>query len=96
MGARQTALRERLHDHYDCWRAETAHVELTDVLASMKANADMARWMLGKLVRTLPQSRPASPIDSGLDRAVLTDPAVHDPALMPKLSGICPRLFNAG
>ena len=81
---------------YDCWRAETAHVEVADVLATMKANADMARRMLGELVRALPQSRPASPIDSGLDRAVVTDPAVRDPALMRKLSGICPRPFSAG
>ena len=81
---------------YDCWRAETAHVEVTDVLATMRANADMARRMLGELVRALPKSRPASPIDSGLDRAVVTDPAVRDPALMRKLSGICPRLFSAG
>ncbi len=58
---------------YDCWRAETTHVEVADVLATMKANADMARRMLGELVRALPQSRPASPIDSGLDRAVVTD-----------------------
>ena len=81
---------------YDCWRAETAHVEVTDVLATMRANADMARRMLDELVRALPQSRPASSIDSGLDRAVVTDPAVRDPVLMSKLSGICPRLFGAG
>ena len=81
---------------YDCWRAETAHVEVTDVLATMRANADMARRMLDELVRALPQSRPSSSIDSGLDRAVVTDPAVRDPVLMSKLSGICPRLFGAG
>ena len=79
---------------YDCWRAETAHVEVADVLATMKANADMARRMLGEMVRALPEHRPASPIDSGLDRAVVTDPAVRDPALASKLAGICPRLFS--
>lgn len=81
---------------YDCWRAETAHVEVAEVLATMKANADMARRMLGELVRALPQTRPASPIDTGLDRALVTDPAVRDPALARKLAGICPRLFSAG
>lgn len=79
---------------YDCWRAETAHVEVVDVLATMKANADMARRMLGELVGALPGHRPASPIDSGLDRAVVTDPAVRDPALVSKLAGICPRLLS--
>ncbi len=81
---------------YDCWRAETAHVEVADVLATMKANADMARRMIGELVRALPQIRPESPIDTGLDRAVVTDPSVRDPALASKLAGICPRLFSPG
>lgn len=81
---------------YDCWRAETAHVEVAEVLATMKANAALARRMLGELVASLPQTRPASPIDTGLDRALVTDPAVRDRALAGKLSGICPRLFSAG
>ena len=81
---------------YDCWRAETAHVEVADVLATMAANAGMARRMLGELVRALPQVRPDSPIDTGLDRAVVTDPSVRDPALVSKLAGICTRLFSDG
>lgn len=81
---------------YDCWREETAHVEVAEILATMRANAGTARRMLGELVRALPQTRPASPIDTGLDRAVVTDPSVRDPALESKLAGICPRLFSAG
>ena len=79
---------------YDCWREETAHVEVAEILATMRGNAETARRMLGELVRALPQTRPASPIDSGLDRAVVTDPAVRDPVLAAKLAGICPRLFS--
>ncbi|WP_339931955.1 S-methyl-5'-thioadenosine phosphorylase [uncultured Brevundimonas sp.] len=79
---------------YDCWREETAHVEVAEILATMRGNAETARRMLGELVRALPQTRPVSPIDSGLDRAVVTDPAVRDPALAAKLAGICPRLFS--
>jgi 5'-methylthioadenosine phosphorylase len=81
---------------YDCWRAETAHVEVAEILATMRGNAETARRMLGELVRALPDHRPASPIDSGLDRAVVTDLAVRDPALAAKLAGICPRLFSVG
>ena len=80
---------------YDCWREETAHVEVAEILATMRGNAEAARRMLGELVRALPQTRPASPIDSGLDRAVVTDPAVRDPAMVSKLAGICPRLFSS-
>lgn len=79
---------------YDCWREETAHVEVAEILATMRGNAETARRMLGELVRALPQTRPASPIDSGLDRAVVTDPAGRDPMLVRKLAGICPRLFS--
>jgi len=80
---------------YDCWRVDTAHVEVAGVLATMRANAEAARRMLGELVRGLPQVRPASSIDTGLDQAVVTDPAFRDPALARKLAGICPRLFSA-
>jgi 5'-methylthioadenosine phosphorylase len=80
---------------YDCWRADTAHVEVAGVLATMRANAETARRMLGELVRGVPQTRPASPIDTGLDQAVVTDPAFRDPDLTRKLAGICPRLFSA-
>ncbi|WP_372707367.1 S-methyl-5'-thioadenosine phosphorylase [Brevundimonas sp.] len=80
---------------YDCWRADTAHVEVAGVLATMRANAETARRMLGEVVRGLPQVRPASPIDTGLDQAVVTDPSARDPALASKLAAICPRLFSA-
>ena len=81
---------------YDCWRAETAHVEVAGVMATLKANAETARRMLGLLIAALPQARPASPIDTGLDQAVVTDPASWDPALVSKLAAICPRRFGAG
>lgn len=81
---------------YDCWRADTAHVEVAGILATMKANAEAARRMLTELARGLPQDRPASPIDTGLDYAVVTDPASWDPVLAGKLAGICPRRFSPG
>jgi 5'-methylthioadenosine phosphorylase len=79
---------------YDCWRADTAHVEVAGILATMKANAEAARRMLTELARGLPQTRTASPIDTGLDYAVVTDPATWDPVLAGKLAGICPRRFS--
>jgi len=81
---------------YDCWREETAHVEVAEILATMRGNAETARRMLGELARALPDHRPASPIDTGLDRAVVTDPSVRDPTLVRKMAGICPRLFSDG
>ena len=79
---------------YDCWREATAHVEVSNVLEVLQSNADTARQMIAELARALPQVREASPIDTGLDYAVITDPARWDPQLVAKLSGICPRKFS--
>ena len=79
---------------YDCWREATAHVEVSNVLDVLQSNADTARQMIAELARALPQAREASPIDTGLDYAVITDPARWDPQLVAKLSGICPRKFS--
>ena len=79
---------------YDCWREATAHVEVSNVLEVLQSNADTARQMIAELARALPQVREVSPIDTGLDYAVITDPARWDPQLVAKLSGICPRKFS--
>ena len=80
---------------YDCWREATAHVEVANVLEVLQSNADTARRMVAALAAALPQAREPSPIDTGLDFAVITDPAVWDRSLAAKLSAICPRKFSA-
>lgn len=57
---------------YDCWRDETADVDVTDILSVMRANADLARETLIKLAEILPAKREASPIDTILDIAIVT------------------------
>ena len=81
---------------YDCWRAETAHVEVAGVLAMLKSNAETARDLIGRLVRALPDERPASAIDTGLDFAVVTDAALWPPDQVRKLAAVCPRKFGSG
>ncbi|MDP3118384.1 MAG: S-methyl-5'-thioadenosine phosphorylase [Phenylobacterium sp.] len=80
---------------YDCWREATAHVEVSNVLEVLQSNADTARQMIAALARSLPEMREPSPIDTGLDYAVITDPGLWDPALAAKLAGICSRKFSA-
>ncbi len=80
---------------YDCWRAETAHVEVAGVLAMLKSNAETARDLIGRLVRALPAHRPASAIDTGLDFAVVTDSALWPSDQVHKLAAICPRKFGS-
>ncbi|NBB51535.1 S-methyl-5'-thioadenosine phosphorylase [Rhizobium sp. CRIBSB] len=78
---------------YDCWREHTADVQVTDVLAILKSNAVAARGLVETLVRSLPQQRAASPIDTTLDLAVVTAPDLWEPDLKARLATICPRKF---
>lgn len=79
---------------YDCWREETAHVEVTGVLAVMRVNAENARRLIVELTRSLPRLRTSSPSDTCLDNAVVTDPAVRDADLVAKLDAVCGRYFE--
>ncbi|MGV9010014.1 S-methyl-5'-thioadenosine phosphorylase [Brevundimonas sp.] len=79
---------------YDCWRAETADVQVTDVLALLKSNAEAAKGLVEALVRALPAHREPSPIDTTLDMAVVTPSELWDPALRARLAAICPRTFG--
>lgn len=79
---------------YDCWRAETADVQVTDVLAILRSNAEAAKGLVETLVKALPADRAPSPLDTALDMAVVTPPERWDPALKARLSAICPRKFG--
>ena len=79
---------------YDCWHAEEAHVEVSEVLRVMHGNADKARQMIVELARLLPRTREPSPIDTCLDAALVTAPGARDPALIAKLDAIAGRLLR--
>ncbi len=79
---------------YDCWREETAAVEVSAVMEVMAANADGARNTIVKLAEALQGERPASPIDTCLDYAIVTNPAAWDPARLAKLDAVGARRFK--
>jgi 5'-methylthioadenosine phosphorylase len=79
---------------YDCWREETAHVEVSQVIAQLGANAGLARKLVVELSRLLPRERSPSPIDTVLDHALLSDPAKAGPEAMERLQAICGRLLG--
>jgi 5'-methylthioadenosine phosphorylase len=79
---------------YDCWREETAHVEVSQVIAQLGANAGLARKLVVELARLLPRDRSPSPIDTVLDHALLSDPAKAGPEAMNRLQAICGRLLD--
>jgi 5'-methylthioadenosine phosphorylase len=80
---------------YDCWREETAHVEVSQVIAQLGANADLARRLVVELARLLPEVRDPSPIDTVLDHALLSDPARAGAEAMERLEAICGRVMAA-
>ncbi|MGI8839856.1 MAG: S-methyl-5'-thioadenosine phosphorylase [Caulobacteraceae bacterium] len=79
---------------YDCWHEAFAHVEVTQILAVLAANADKARALIGHLAAALPAAREPSPIDTCLDGALITAPAARDPAMTAKLSAIAGRALK--
>ncbi|MES3094551.1 S-methyl-5'-thioadenosine phosphorylase [Sphingomonas aerolata] len=76
---------------YDCWREEAAGVDVAEVIAQLGANAAKARAMVMALLRGLPAERPASPIDTCLDSAIITAQGARDPALVAKLDAVAGR-----
>lgn len=79
---------------YDCWRSDVAHVEVADVVRQLGANAAVARRLVEELARLLPPERTASPIDTGLDAALITDPTHRDPAMLAKLDAVAGRALR--
>ncbi len=78
---------------YDCWRENEAPVEVEAIIAQLSANAEAGRKLVQYLAQSLPEKRDASPIDSVLDYAMITDPAMRDPALVKKLDAVAGRVL---
>jgi 5'-methylthioadenosine phosphorylase len=78
---------------YDCWHAEEADVEVTEVLRVMHANAEKARRTVVEFARLLPPVRDPSPIDTVLDGALMTAGDKRDPALLAKLDAVAGRVL---
>lgn len=79
---------------YDCWREDSADVDVASILAVMHANVARARQILAELTSVLSEvPRSPSPIDTCLDMALITDPAKWDPDLLQKVDAICARRF---
>ena len=80
---------------YDCWREESADVEVGHILEVMHANATMAKGLVKILSGTLAKTpRTPSPIDTCLDGAIITPPQNRDPALVAKLDAVAGRALN--
>ncbi len=79
---------------YDCWREEGEAVDVAQVIAQLSDNAGKARRLVMHLLGNLPAERPASPIDTCLDAALITAPGVRDPDLLDKLDAVAGRVIG--
>ncbi|MBB4840727.1 5'-methylthioadenosine phosphorylase [Sphingomonas kyeonggiensis] len=79
---------------YDCWREGEEAVDVATVIAQLGTNADKARKMVMHLLRNLPEERPASPIDTCLDFALITAANARDPHLLRKLDAVAGRALS--
>jgi 5'-methylthioadenosine phosphorylase len=80
---------------YDCWRDDCEPVEVGDILARLRENADTARRLVVELARSLPGTREPSPIDTNLDTALITAPEARDPAMLAKLDAVAKRVLRS-
>ncbi|MDT8758921.1 S-methyl-5'-thioadenosine phosphorylase [Sphingomonas psychrotolerans] len=79
---------------YDCWREGEEAVDVAQVIAQLSSNAAKARAMVMHLLRNLPEERPASPIDTCLDAALITAPSARDPQVLAKLDAVAGRALG--
>ena len=82
---------------YDCWHPEHDHVTVDAVVKVMHANADRAKALVRAVVPKLGAPRGPCPAgcDRALDTAIVTPPAMRDPALMAKLDAVARRVLAA-
>lgn len=80
---------------FDCWHPEHDAVDVAAVLAVMKSNIDKARRIVARLAQDFPEQRQACPAGShhALDHAIMTAPAMRDPALLAKLDAVAGRVL---
>lgn len=78
---------------YDCWREDTAFVEVSELIAQMHANGDTARKAVESFITALPEKRAASPLDTVLDHALITAHEARDPSMLAKLGAVAGRVI---
>lgn len=82
---------------FDCWHPEHEAVEVADVIKVVRANAEKAARLVARLAADFPAEREPCPAksDRALDTAIMTPPAMRDPALVAKLDAVAGRVLGA-
>jgi 5'-methylthioadenosine phosphorylase len=80
---------------YDSWHADHGSVDVSKVMAVMKANSGNAARLVAHIARAFPRQHPPCPAgsDRALDFAIMTAPERRDPALLKKLEAVAGRVL---
>jgi len=81
---------------YDSWHPEHGSVDITEIVATMQANAGAARALVAALPGLLEGARAPclERCDRALEHALLTAPEARDPALLARLDAVAGRVLN--
>ncbi len=80
---------------FDCWHPEHDAVDVSAVVATVRANADNAARLIARVAMDFPAEREACPVksDRALDGAIMTHADMRDPALLAKLDAVAGRVL---
>ena len=79
---------------YDCWHEDHAHVQVSDIVRVLHANADRAKATVTELCKLLAKTpRKPSPLDTVLDAALITPPEHRNASLVAKLDAVAGRVL---
>jgi 5'-methylthioadenosine phosphorylase len=78
---------------YDCWRTKSEDVDIGSILDNLRKNADAALRLAGTVVPRLGGDRPCA-CATAAAAAIITDPAVRNPAQEERLRTILPDRFE--
>ncbi len=81
---------------WDSWRDDEAGVEASQIMSVIAANVELALATVQALAAALPDEREASPIDTALDHAIVTDRAHWSPQLVARLGAVAGRVLGSG
>lgn len=83
---------------YDCWHADHAHVQVTDILKTLLANADNARKLVRQVAPAIAKGEARAPCPHGCDRsldaALITAPQMRQADMATRLDAIGARIFK--
>lgn len=81
---------------YDCWRSETADVDVPDILRTMASNVVAAKAIIAEVVPLLTEREPAPHVAQALEHAILTDRRLWPKETVNALRPILRRIMEEG